>query len=57
MSSEDGEPVPISGMLQGVALDEHSAMATTAAYEAILVELGLTDRREQDHHNLPDGRV
>jgi hypothetical protein len=38
--------VAIYRMLQGMAFDEQSVKAMTAAYEAILVELGLTDRTD-----------
>jgi len=33
-------------MLQGMAFDEQSVKGMTAAYEAILVELGLADRTD-----------
>ncbi len=33
-------------MLQGMTLDEHAVKGMTAAYEATLVELGLTDRSD-----------
>jgi hypothetical protein len=33
-------------MLQGLAFDEASVKAMTSAYEAMLVELGLTDRTD-----------
>ena len=33
-------------LLEGVAFDEHSVNTMTAAYEAILVELGLADRTD-----------
>jgi hypothetical protein len=38
--------VAIYRMLQGMAFDEGSVKAMTSAYEAILVELGLTDRTD-----------
>jgi hypothetical protein len=38
--------VTIYRMLNGMAFDERSVKGMTAAYEAILVELGLTDRTD-----------
>jgi hypothetical protein len=38
--------VAIYRMLQGMAFDDHSVKAMTSAYEAILVELGLTNRTD-----------
>jgi hypothetical protein len=41
-----GGPVAIYHMLEGMAFDEQSVRAMTAAYEATLVELGLTNRTD-----------
>jgi hypothetical protein len=38
--------VAIYRMLEGMAFDEHDVKAMTTAYEAILSELGLTDRND-----------
>jgi hypothetical protein len=38
--------VAIYRMLNGMAFDERSVKAMTAAYEGILVELGLSDRTD-----------
>jgi hypothetical protein len=38
--------VAIYRMLQGMAFDEETVKAMTTAYEATLVELGLTDRAD-----------
>jgi hypothetical protein len=38
--------VAIYRMLRGMSFDEQSVRAMTAAYEALLIELGLTDRTD-----------